>query len=332
MSELLQYRDEFLKAILECEAPPLSRACIRCSQPMSWRCHDCFGEPVLCSSCVVTTHSSSPFHRVSRWDGRTFYRSCLSDAGFVLHVGHEGRPCATSTIPPLATTTINHSSDLNSRLPNVRGENPNEPSCTSNSSPDMLFSANVSPLTVWEKAGVNLDTVKTPQHLDTDGNPWLTIVDITGIHQIQAHYCHCTDSSHLPDYLRLLRNGLYPASIVQPRTVFTFRALEDYDLLNLETKATPQRYLAKLQRLTTNLFPDTLPDRYRELLRVIRQWRNLKQRKAAGQAFTPSAEISSGGLAQFCPTCPQPGVNLPENWQEDPHRLVSSSCFASSQN
>ena len=171
--------------------------------------------------------------------------------------------------------------------------------------------------------------MKTQQQLNIDGDPWLTVIDTTGIHQIQAHYCHCTESICLPDYLRLLRNGLFPASIAQPRTVFTFRVLHDYDLLNLETKATPQRYLAKLQRLTTDLFPDALPDRYRELLRVIRQWRNLKQRGNTGIAFTSSVEIPSGGLAQFCPACPQPGVNLPDDWKNDPNPLVKlpSSCL-----
>ena len=187
---------------------------------------------------------------------------------------------------------------------------------------DLLFPTDIPPLSSWEKTGVFLDTMKSQQHLDADGNPWLTVVDTTGIHQLQAHYCRCAESSCLPDYLQLLRNGLFPASIAQPRTVFTFRVLDVYDLLNLETKATPQRYLAKLQRLTTDLFPDALPDRYRELLRVIRQWRNLKQRGNSGVAFTPSAEIPSGGLAQFCPACPQPGLNLPGDWKNDPNLLV----------
>ena len=30
----------------------------------------------------------------------------------------------------------------------------------------------------------------------------------------------------------------------------------------------------------------------------------------------------AGSLANFCPTCPQPGKNLPENWKEDRNRSV----------
>ena len=161
--------------------------------------------------------------------------------------------------------------------------------------------------------------MKALQHLYDDGNPFLTAVDTTVIHQIQAHCCRCAESSSLPRYIQLLRMGLYPASIAHLRTAFTFRALDDYDLLNLETKATPQRYLSKLQRLTTNLFPYALPDHYRELLRVIRQWRNLKQHKNAGSALPQPTDVLPGGLVRFCPAYPQPGVNLPNDWQNDPN-------------
>ena len=305
MSEWLQYRDEYLKVILEREAPPLCGGCTQCTRPMIWRCHDCFGEPVFCPSCVATTHQSLPFHRVSRWNGRTFYRSSLSDAGLVLNIGHGGRPCPTyATSPSFDNTCTDDSNEYISPDPDL---------------PCVATPVNLSPLTSWEAAGINLDTVKAPQHLNADGNPWLTVIDTTGIHQIQVRYCRCTESSLIPEYLHLLKLGLYPASISQPRTVFTFRALDDYDVLNLETKASPQRYLAKLQRQTTSLFTDALPDRYRELLRLIRQWRNLKQHKNAGSAYSPPTLVTPGSLAQFCPACPQPGVNLPDNWQDDPN-------------
>ena len=69
-------------------------------------------------------------------------------------------------------------------------------------------------------------------------------------------------------------------------------------------------------------FPDALPDRYRELLRVIRQWRNLKQQQNAGLAYTGQSNTKPGGLALFCPACPQPDINLPADWQEDQDRYT----------
>ena len=308
MSEWLEYRERFLDAILRREAPPQAMDCAECSQAMSWRCHDCFGEPVFCTCCLVETHQRVPFHRVSKWDGNTFYRSSLSEAGVVLSIGHGGRRCPYYVSPN--ATTFSESQALRVGV-------------EANTTSSLLDT-----LTSWEEAGINLETLKSTQAVDSDGNPWLTVIDSTGIHQIQAQYCRCQQSSHVPEYQQLLELGLYPASITQPRTTFTFRVLDDYDLLNLETKATPQRYLAKLQRLTTNLFPDALPDRYRELLRVIRQWRNLKQWKNAGMGYsTTSSEILPGGLALFCPACPQPGINLPDDWKDDPNPYDTLVCM-----
>lgn len=28
------------------------------------------------------------------------------------------------------------------------------------------------------------------------------------------------------------------------------------------------------------------------------------------------ANVPDGSMAVFCPACPQPGINLPENWKE----------------
>ena len=61
-------------------------------------------------------------------------------------------------------------------------------------------------------------------------------------------------------------------------------------------------------------------DRYRELLRISRQWRDLQHRKRAG--FGHHKDLASlntpGSLAIFCPACPQPGLNLPEGWDTMP--------------
>jgi hypothetical protein len=57
-------------------------------------------------------------------------------------------------------------------------------------------------------------------------------------------------------------------------------------------------------------------DRYRELMRISRQWRHLKNKLKFGFANT-HREAGLGDLAYFCPTCPQPGVNLPLDWAKD---------------
>jgi hypothetical protein len=53
-------------------------------------------------------------------------------------------------------------------------------------------------------------------------------------------------------------------------------------------------------------------------MRVSRQWRDLTLRKEFGKGHDPDAVPSEGGLALFCPACPQPGINTPADWQEQP--------------
>jgi hypothetical protein len=59
-------------------------------------------------------------------------------------------------------------------------------------------------------------------------------------------------------------------------------------------------------------------------MRVIRQWRDLKYRKWHGFGHT-NDEPGAGDLALFCPACPQPGINLPDNWREDKNQYVIGS-------
>lgn len=59
-------------------------------------------------------------------------------------------------------------------------------------------------------------------------------------------------------------------------------------------------------------------DRYRELMRVSRQWCDMKMRKWSGSVFDhDDSNVPDGALVPFCGACPQPGVNLPDGWQND---------------
>ena len=64
-------------------------------------------------------------------------------------------------------------------------------------------------------------------------------------------------------------------------------------------------------------------DRYRELLRVSRQWRNLKAWKEHGVGYADHLQPGKGSLAIVCPACPRPGVNLRPGWEKDPEKLVN---------
>ncbi|KAG2105107.1 uncharacterized protein F5147DRAFT_775427 [Suillus discolor] len=68
-------------------------------------------------------------------------------------------------------------------------------------------------------------------------------------------------------------------------------------------------YYSKIRRLTSSIFPLMVPDRYRELMRTARQWRQCKLYKWHGFAHKDD-QPKAGDLALFCPACPQPGINL----------------------
>lgn len=201
-----------------------------------------------------------------------------------MHLGHSGIPCPVGTPPK--------NGDQGVPLP----MNDNE----------------------WE----DMDQDDVPPHLrPPPHSDYLTIVDITGVHFITINYCRCSGS--LPNYRQLLESMLFPATLQQPRTAFTFNVLDDFILDNLECGTSGLNYFSKLRRVTSNVFPHLVQvcpcrlsrlrltmvkDRYRELLRIARKWRLLKLLKWNGFGHQ-SQQPKKGELALFCPACPQPGIN-----------------------
>lgn len=55
-------------------------------------------------------------------------------------------------------------------------------------------------------------------------------------------------------------------------------------------------------------------------MRMVREWRHLVMLKRSGHGHDSSGVMgtSEGQCAVLCPACPQPGKNLPDNWQDTP--------------
>ncbi|KAI5988638.1 hypothetical protein F5J12DRAFT_907686 [Pisolithus orientalis] len=126
------------------------------------------------------------------------------------------------------------------------------------------------------------------------------------MHFCNVQYCNCPGSED--SHLQLTMAGLFPAMTKAPRMAFTFQVLDDFIRDNVECGTSAMNYYSKLQRVTSSAFPHLVPNRYRELLRVLRMWRLLKLLKWQGfhQQF-PDPWASE--LVLFCPACPQPGIN-----------------------
>ncbi|KAF7351520.1 CxC2 domain-containing protein [Mycena sanguinolenta] len=140
-----------------------------------------------------------------------------------------------------------------------------------------------------------------------------------GIHTVNVDFCGCDSAHRAEHYIQLLRAGWYPASDERPQTAATFQLLDEFHLHTLQAKTTAYDFYSVLERLTDNTGVKP-PDRYQVFLRMARQYRHLLMLKRAGRGHDPSGVwgTAPGELAVLCPVCPDPKVNLPEDWEKAP--------------
>ncbi|KAG2112799.1 hypothetical protein BD769DRAFT_1630137 [Suillus cothurnatus] len=143
----------------------------------------------------------------------------------------------------------------------------------------------------------------------------ITVVHSSGVFTHVVSWCGCLGSN--PWHLQLLRAGLFPASSTWPRTAFTFEVLDHFLIDALECKTLARSFYEKLMRLTNNAFPDTV------LYLVSCLWHDLKNRKWFRFGHDTESEPGPGDLTLFCPSCPQPGINMPLYWKQKYERQVN---------
>jgi hypothetical protein len=163
-------------------------------------------------------------------------------------------------------------------------------------------------------------------------------VDRNGIHSSKVRFCSCRGAVERP--LQLVQAGLFPASVTQPQTAFTFAALQHFQMLNLQAKVTAFDYISTLRQITDGVRTHKVPvsitgmhrhqsltspqDPYKSFLRVTRIWDYLTRKKEAGLASGVNTQLASrpdNSMVVYCPACPEPGTNMPEEWKEIPPSL-----------
>ncbi|KAF9521458.1 hypothetical protein CPB83DRAFT_778711, partial [Crepidotus variabilis] len=128
---------------------------------------------------------------------------------------------------------------------------------------------------------------------------------------------------HVNGLHHLLRRRFYPASQLIPKTCATFQLLDHLHKFAITTKAATYDFYRGLEMLTDNTGQTNVKSRYRALSRMNMQWRHLKLLKRGGRGHEPSGPEGTkpGELAVPCPSCPRPGVNLPEGWENAPESM-----------
>jgi hypothetical protein len=227
------HRQQYLTELLRLEAAPTDRNCSLCHDCAgSYRCIDCgMAEPLLCEQCCVRSHQGLPFHRIQHWTGKFFAPHTLDDLGLVIHMGHDGAPCPMYCLAGSSTDQFSRQADDNytCETPAVNEEDTND---------DIL-------LGTWTS------------DKNVPGNQHLICVDVTGVHHRQVKWCLCPNAPE--QHIQLFRMRLFSASQQRPSTAFTFNVLDMFYVEAMECKTAALNFFAKLQRLTNNAFPSSVP-------------------------------------------------------------------------
>ncbi|KAJ7466765.1 hypothetical protein B0H11DRAFT_1921662 [Mycena galericulata] len=93
------------------------------------------------------------------------------------------------------------------------------------------------------------------------------------------------------------------------------------DMRNVSRNVNATDFMTSLERLTdarvsSGMIP--LPDRYKQFIRMARQYSFLQRARRAGRGHDPAglAATKLGELTVTCWACPHDGRNLPENWRD----------------
>ncbi|KAK7018531.1 CxC2 domain-containing protein [Favolaschia claudopus] len=146
------------------------------------------------------------------------------------------------------------------------------------------------------------------------------VLDLNGLQEVDVSYCGCEREIHNgPARVQLLRRRWYPATHDAPRTAMTLRMLDFFHLQTLQAKTTMYDFYTTLAKIT-DATGAMLVNRYREFLRITREYRHLLLLKRGGRGHAPSGVNGTqpGELAIQCPACPRPDVNLPADWESAP--------------
>ena len=238
----------YLHCLINFEGILATSTCQSCkSAQFKWRCLDCFLALVLCKECCRKSHRWLPFHRVQKWSENHFMPSWLQEVGVCLQFGHSGDPCPNQIVCYKAFY------NLKPILKQLQMDFDYEEECEGGS--NNILADDCPAAVNQNEFQFGFGSSISGQN-DKDGNPIITIVDRSGIHEIGVRCCCYPNAPELN--MQLMLAGLFPATFQKPKMAFTFRVLEEFHPDNLECKTTLGQFISCLRRLTNDEFPNTV--------------------------------------------------------------------------
>src|ERR1700742_1331607 len=317
-----------------------------------WRCVDCtLGQPA-CRKCMRHLHKTNPLHRIERWTGTHYRPAELWEVGTCLIVPHrEGNTCDVFKFQEeflehfevskdqidqdqMGQTGLvpgEDSADLAGPMSWNRGGQHNDDDNNIDHMPFMPSYLPPRPTIDMPGAGSGPGSQHVPNR-DALNNRYVRIVHTNGIHQLALVTCHCQGRESVA--LDLVACRFTPTSFSNIRTLFSAEVLDYSRLCNLELKSSSYQFYQLLFRLTSPEAPAEVANLYHEYRRMARVWRWIKRLQSAGYIHKNKSpqQVSTGELANFCPACPQPGINLPAGWKSDPNTFVYRRVFVADGN
>ncbi|KAL1699668.1 hypothetical protein EV121DRAFT_283940 [Schizophyllum commune] len=152
----------------------------------------------------------------------------------------------------------------------------------------------------------------------------MTVIAATHICRINIRYCACSRGERANHVQQLLREGWYPATVLEPSTCALFSTLDHFMLLTAIANTNVRDFITSLQTSGNALRLLPLAECYRAFGVMTRQWAFLHRMMRAGRAHDTRgiAGTLPGEAAVRCWACPRDGVNMPAGWREDPTQYV----------
>lgn len=168
----------------------------------------------------------------------------------------------------------------------------------------------------------------------------LNVIETNGPHGTRVRYCQCRGSPN--KWQQLFEARLFPGTVTDPKTAYTFRLLREYEIHSVASKKNARDYTKALAQLANRQFPDQVPVRalvitflllpeliprkafYDQFLFIARLWSYLKTNIWLGQGHGIDSLLPrrpKGNLRVYCPACPEEDFNLEPGWEKAPPEL-----------
>ncbi|KZV75992.1 hypothetical protein PENSPDRAFT_570640 [Peniophora sp. CONT] len=146
-----------------------------------------------------------------------------------------------------------------------------------------------------------------------------SVIHTNGIHRMTVNFCRCQLGVHLSDHTQLMRARLWPATFDEPETATTFEAMDDFNRLSMLGRLSAYDYYKAARACTDAVGLLKVSPLLKQFTRGAHQFRHIFLFKRAGRAYEGGIYSSPPGSCGIeCPGCAREGVNVPEDYMDQP--------------